>query len=160
MYICPIERRGTRRFFDIFRDCALMGYKLHLVYVIRFIESHYLRLTCNIYIGRIMHSCTLGVCRVTCNRLYRYVPRICGQGFRRFSFFCKNRMRITFSMLRYRCFGKEDKMTKRMQKCSLSRERTTEKGSTPKCNIPRRQTISSEIEITLVEICNALERKK
>jgi len=53
-----------------------MGYKLHLVYVIRFIESHYLRLTCNIYIDRIIHSCTLGVCRVTCNRLYRYVSRM------------------------------------------------------------------------------------
>lgn len=76
IYVQLRASRGEKRFFDIFRDCALMGYKLHLVYVIRFIESHYLRLTCNIYIGRIMHSCTLlGVCRVTCNRLYRYVSR-------------------------------------------------------------------------------------
>jgi len=47
---------------------------------------------------------------------------------------------------------------KRMQKCSLSREKEGEKGSTPKCNIPRRQTVSSEIEITFIEIRNALKK--
>jgi len=45
-----------------------------------------------------------------------------------------------------------------MQKCSLSREKKGEKGSTPKCNIPRRQMISSEIEITFIEIRNALKK--
>lgn len=65
----------------------------------------------------------------------------------------------TLSRCYYVASGRKTKKTKRMQKCSLSRERKTEKGSTPKCNIPRRQTISSEIESTL-EICNALEEKK
>lgn len=83
-----------------------------------------------------------------------------GKIFRRFSFFRKNRYRSFLdATLLYSRMIKEMKKTKRMQKCSFSRERKGEKGSTPKCNIPRRQTISSEIEIIFIEIRNALKKK-
>lgn len=51
----------------------------------------------------------------------------------------------------------KNKRKERMQEWNLSREE--EKGSTPKCNIPRRQTISSEskMKFTCVEIRNALK---
>jgi hypothetical protein len=79
-------RRGAREeFFDISR-VRFDGLTVTFGVRIRFIESHYLRLTCNIYIGRIMHSCTLGVvCRVACNRLCRYVSKDAG-GFSRVYF--------------------------------------------------------------------------
>lgn len=59
IYVQLRALRDEKRFL-IFQDC-FDGLQLNLVYVIRFIESHYLRLTYNIYIGRIKHSCTLGV---------------------------------------------------------------------------------------------------
>lgn len=62
--------------------------QLHLVYVYKIyreiivitIGRHYLRLMYNIY-DRIMHSCTLGICHVTCNRLYWCIGGGCRQIF-------------------------------------------------------------------------------
>lgn len=62
---------------------------------------------------------------------------------------------------RYRCFEKGDKKDKTNAKVQpFARKKDRAKEVPPKCNIPRGRTISSEIEITFIEIRNALEEKK